>query len=62
MGKGQSESLSLDTTMEIDCHNRSVDRYIKVKKETSCYMGWIKCLPFLSGHVMIDFIIIPKLI
>ena len=24
----QSYSLSLDTTMEIDCHNRGVDRYI----------------------------------
>ena len=31
--------------MEVDCHNRGV----KVKKkETSCYLGWMKCLPFLS--------------
>ena len=26
------------------------------KKKTSCYLGWLKCLPFPSGCVMIDFI------
>ena len=28
----------------------------------SCYLDWLKCLPFLSGRVMIDFIVISGLI
>ena len=60
MGKGQSysKSLSLDTTMEIDCHKRSVDRYIKVKKGNVLLYGVVNCLPFLSNHMMINFIVI----
>ena len=46
--------------MEIDCHNRSVDRYIKVKKGSVLLYGL--CLPFLSGREMIDFIIMWGLI
>ena len=36
--------------MEIDCHNRSVDRYIKVKKGNVLLYGVIKvaATPFLS--------------
>ena len=45
--------------MEIDCQSRSVDRYIKKvkKRKRPFYMGWLKCLPFLSGRVMINFIV-----
>ena len=35
---------------------------LQSKKETSCYLGSFKCLPFLSGRVMIDFIVISGLI
>ena len=44
--------------MEIDCHNRRVDRYSKVKKGNVLLYGLVKCLPFLSGRVMINFMVI----
>ena len=44
--------------MEIDCHNRDVDRYIEVKKGNVLLYGLVKCLPFLSGCVLSDFIVI----
>ena len=41
-GGKRTESLSLDTTIEIDYHNRSVDRYIKVKKGNVSLYGLVE--------------------
>ena len=51
----------MDATMEIDCHNCRVVRKVK-RKETSCYIGWLNCLPFLSGDMMINCVVILGLI
>ena len=47
--------------MEIDCHNRSVGRYLKVIKGNVLLYGLLK-VPFLSGRVMIHVIVISGLI
>ena len=47
--------------MEIDWHNRAVDRCIKVKKGDVLISGLVlKCLPFLSSRVMVDFVVKPR--
>ena len=44
--------------MEIDCHKRSVDRYVKVKKGDALLYGLVK----VSATLVIDFIAISGLI
>ena len=46
----------------MDCHIRSVHRYIKVKKGNVLFYGLVKVSAIPSGRVMIDFIVISGLI
>ena len=51
MGTGPSKSLSQDTTMEIDCHNRSLTDTLKSKKGNLCLVSGLieeSTIPFRS--------------